>query len=113
MSPALTTVASGQHATMFAGIPLRDTMARHPKASPLTIAMKVFVPIAGFFLCLFLQNVGNQRLATIRDPHRRILSRVRCIALFARLHQTIVAPGHGLFHHEWLYRFVPKRPETL
>ena len=28
------------------------------------------------------QNGGDQRLATIRDPHRRILSRVRCIALF-------------------------------
>ena len=28
-------------------------------------------------------NVGNQRLATFRKPHRRSLSRVRCIALLA------------------------------
>jgi hypothetical protein len=28
-------------------------------------------------------NGGNQRLATIRDPHRPILSQVRCIALFS------------------------------
>jgi hypothetical protein len=28
-------------------------------------------------------NVGNQRLATLREPHRPILSRVRCIAWFA------------------------------
>jgi hypothetical protein len=27
-------------------------------------------------------NGCNQRLATLREPHRRILSRVRCIALF-------------------------------
>ncbi len=30
-----------------------------------------------------MYNVGNQRLATLDDPHRPILSRVRCIALFA------------------------------
>ena len=30
------------------------------------------------------ENVGNQRLATIGEPYRWILSRVRCIALFAR-----------------------------
>jgi hypothetical protein len=29
------------------------------------------------------RNDRNQRLATIREPHRRISSRVRCIALFA------------------------------
>jgi hypothetical protein len=28
------------------------------------------------------RNGGNQRLATFREPHRPILSRVRCIALF-------------------------------
>jgi len=28
-------------------------------------------------------NGSNQRLAIIREPHRRILSRVRCIALLA------------------------------
>jgi hypothetical protein len=27
-------------------------------------------------------NTGNQRLATIGEPHHPILSRVRCIALF-------------------------------
>ncbi|MEJ1715187.1 hypothetical protein SMA37_26600, partial [Escherichia coli] len=29
---------------------------------------------------LLASNDGNQRLATLREPHRRILSRVRCIA---------------------------------
>ena len=29
------------------------------------------------------QNAGDQRLAAIREPHRPILLRVRCIALFA------------------------------
>ena len=29
-------------------------------------------------------NGSNQRLATLREPHRPILSRVRCIALFGR-----------------------------
>jgi hypothetical protein len=29
------------------------------------------------------QNIRNQRLATIRDPRRAILLRVRCIALFS------------------------------
>jgi hypothetical protein len=28
------------------------------------------------------RNARNQRLATLRGPHRPILSRVRCIALF-------------------------------
>ena len=50
INPALTTVASGQQATIFAGIPLSDTMARQPKAAPVTITMKVFVPICVFFL---------------------------------------------------------------
>ena len=30
------------------------------------------------------QNVGNQRLATLDMPHRRTLSRVRCLALLGR-----------------------------
>jgi len=29
------------------------------------------------------RNAGNQRLATLREPHRPTLSRVRCIAWFA------------------------------
>jgi hypothetical protein len=28
-------------------------------------------------------NAGDQRLAALREPHQPILSRVRCIALFA------------------------------
>ena len=32
------------------------------------------------FVALQLANVGNQRLATIGEPYRWILSRVRCIA---------------------------------
>lgn len=44
MSPALTTVANGQQAIIFAGIPLSDTMARQPKAIPVTIEMNAFVP---------------------------------------------------------------------
>ena len=31
-------------------------------------------------------NARNQRLATFREPHRPILSRVRCIAWFRNSH---------------------------
>jgi hypothetical protein len=44
------------------------------------------------------QNAGDQRLAALGDPHRRILSRVRCIALlWANLPlRRIIAPGRTL-----------------
>jgi hypothetical protein len=39
-----------------------------------------------------IQNGGDQRFATLRDPLCRILSRVRCIAWFADRGRLIIAP---------------------
>ena len=49
-------------------------------------------------------NVGDQRLATLREPHRQILSRVRCIALFG---ETIRVSVLG-FKLEMKSRLFPK-----
>jgi len=49
------------------GRPERTSMRHAPSSFALRIA----------------QNVSDQRLATLREPHRLILSRVRCIALLA------------------------------
>jgi hypothetical protein len=49
-------------------------------------------------------NDGNQRLATVDKPHRRILSRVRCIALFG---ETIRVSVLG-FKLEMKSRLFPK-----
>ncbi len=53
-------------------------------------------------LGFLLPNVRDQRLATLREPHRPMLSRVRCIALFALLFFYVVSgrvscPTHGQF----------------
>jgi hypothetical protein len=50
------------------------------------------------------QNDGDQRLATVDKPHRRILSRVRCIALFG---ETIRVSVLG-FKLEMKSRLFPK-----
>jgi hypothetical protein len=50
------------------------------------------------------ENDGNQRLATVDKPHRRILSRVRCIALFG---ETIRVSVLG-FKLEMKSRLFPK-----
>ena len=38
--------------------------------------------VLGLVITPLARNTRDQRLATIRDPHRSILSRVHCIALF-------------------------------
>jgi hypothetical protein len=55
--------------------------------------MNLIVSRCDIVFPFFAPNASNQRLATLREPHRPILSRVRCIALFGKPRHKRLTPA--------------------
>jgi hypothetical protein len=88
------------------GIPIRHRGGRTPGDARLNCgpASRIARPLHHHGRCRTnlkrrqAHNAGDQRLAALGDPHRRILSRVRCIALLWANPplRRIIAPGQIL-----------------
>ena len=97
--PDTTCIAAGRELQAFFGIATRRqrpaSRLRTRRRSlhgrrrpPITPARRTTTDDASSIEARISHNIRDQRLAALDDPHRPILSRVRCIASFATGHLT-------------------------